>query len=383
LVGVATASLIQGAGRTQKTKAVVLWIEDSPPIAATGYRMERLRWHLRGGVHRAGAGGGRQEKYAPSVGVTVAILRYGTGVPHYRLKQLQQSVGVPLPASTQWELMVPLRAQAQPIFDALVVLVANAPGPHHDDTTLRILDLRRPGSATADDLARLVPNAKPVLNLASGGSARDTSWLGWRPTARGPAPRTSWRTSRRIRSPDTSPAGSTPAKTWPPGCGNGPRTSRHRPRCAMRCRAMCTGSPPRCWRVPSALRAVAALGKPLPERPHHAANEPCEQKPVMVRYAGDILILCKPSRGAGLPTRLHRWLEARKLTFNEEKTRVEDTRKAGIESLGFSVAWMQGLKRKRGYPHGELSAKSQAKLRDKVRAGRELRTRNQAAVVAV
>ena len=42
--------------------------------------------------------------------MTVAILRYGTGVPHYRLKRLQQSLGVPLPASTQWELIAPLRA---------------------------------------------------------------------------------------------------------------------------------------------------------------------------------------------------------------------------------------------------------------------------------
>ena len=92
--------------------------------------------------------------------MTVAILRYGTGVPHHRLERLQQSLGVPLPASTQWELMEPLREQAQPIFDALVVQAANAPLLHHDDTTMRILDLRRPGSATADELALLAPHRK-------------------------------------------------------------------------------------------------------------------------------------------------------------------------------------------------------------------------------
>ncbi len=54
-----------------------------------------------------------------------------------------------------------------------------------------------------------------------------------------------------------------------------------------------------------------------------------------------------------------------------------------MEFLGFSVAWRQGLKSKRWYPQGEPSAKSQAKLRDKVRAGLEVRTRNQAAVVVV
>jgi transposase len=140
----------KGAVRTQKTQAIVLRIEGSPPIAATGYQMERLRCDACGAVFTApvpvAAG---QEKYAPSVGVTIAVLRYGTGVPHYRLERLQQSLGVPLPASTQWELMAPLRKQAQPIFDALVVQAANAPLLHHDDTTMRILDLRRPGSAIA------------------------------------------------------------------------------------------------------------------------------------------------------------------------------------------------------------------------------------------
>jgi group II intron reverse transcriptase/maturase len=115
----------------------------------------------------------------------------------------------------------------------------------------------------------------------------------------------------------------------------------------------------------------------------HAVNEQCEQKPTMVRYADDFLILCKPGQGAGLQTRLQRWLEARKLKLNEAKTRLVDTRKEGIEFLGFSVAWRQGLKSQRWYPHVEPSAKSQAKLRDKVRAVLEVRTRNQAAVAVV
>ena len=54
----------------------------------------------------------------------------------------------------------------------------------------------------------------------------------------------------------------------------------------------------------------------------HAVNEKCEQKPTMVRYADDLLILCKPGQGPGLQTRLKRWLEARKLKLNEEKWRA-------------------------------------------------------------
>ena len=52
-MGVATASLIQGAVRTQKTKAVVLRIEGSPLIAATGDRVERLRGDTCGEVFTA------------------------------------------------------------------------------------------------------------------------------------------------------------------------------------------------------------------------------------------------------------------------------------------------------------------------------------------
>ncbi len=112
----------------------------------------------------------------------------------------------------------------------------------------------------------------------------------------------------------------------------------------------------------------------------HAVNEKCEQKPTMVRYADDLLTLCKPGQGPGLQSRPKRWLEARKLKLNEEKTRLVDTRNEAFELLGFPVAWRQGLKSKRRYPHVEPSAKSQAKLRDKVRLVLEVRTRNQAAV---
>lgn len=140
----------KGTVRAQKTKAIVLRIVGSPPIAATGYAMARLRCDTCGEVFTAPVPAeAGQEKYAPSVAVTIAVLRYGTGLPHYRLARLQQSLGVPLPESTQWEVMALLAAQAQPIFAELVAQAANSPLLHHDDTTMRILDLRRPGSPSA------------------------------------------------------------------------------------------------------------------------------------------------------------------------------------------------------------------------------------------
>jgi len=143
----------QGRVRRQPHGALALRIAGSPPISATGYAMERLRCDTCGQVFTAPtppqAG---TEKYAPSVGVTVALLRYGSGMPHYRLARLQQSLGVPLPESTQWEVMKPLFEQAQPIFEQMIAQAANSPLIHQDDTTMRIMDLRRPGSATATQM---------------------------------------------------------------------------------------------------------------------------------------------------------------------------------------------------------------------------------------
>jgi len=140
----------KGSVRLQSCPAIALRIVGAPPITATGYQMQRLRCDTCGQVFTAptppAAG---LQKYDESVGATVALLRYGCGLPHYRLARLQQSLGVPLPESTQWETIKPLAQQAQPIFQELITLAAQSPLIHHDDTTMRILDLRRPGSATA------------------------------------------------------------------------------------------------------------------------------------------------------------------------------------------------------------------------------------------
>ena len=156
--GMRCPSCPKGTLRQQKSPAVILRIVGAPPISATGYQMERLRCDNCGEVFTAPvppeAG---TEKYAPSVAVTVALLRYGSGMPHYRLARLQESLGVPLPESTQWELLLPLAQQAQPIFQELMMQAAQSPLIHHDDTKMRILELRRPGSATA---AQMDPERK-------------------------------------------------------------------------------------------------------------------------------------------------------------------------------------------------------------------------------
>ena len=95
-------------------------------------------------------------------------------------------------------------------------------------------------------------------------------------------------------------------------------------------------------------------------------NDRCEQRPVLVRYADDFVILSRPGQGTELMGRLKRWLEAHGLTLNERKTRTLDVREEGFKFLGFGVSWRRG-KSGRNYPHVEPHPKSQTKLRDKLR----------------
>lgn len=140
----------KGLLRAQRRRGVLLRIQGSPAISATGWSLEKLRCDTCGEVFTAPAPPqAGTSKYDESVGVMVALLRYGGGLPHYRLARLQQSLGVPLPESTQWELLVPLFQVALPIFEQLLRQTAQASVLHHDDTSMRILELRRPGSATA------------------------------------------------------------------------------------------------------------------------------------------------------------------------------------------------------------------------------------------
>lgn len=97
-----------------------------------------------------------------------------------------------------------------------------------------------------------------------------------------------------------------------------------------------------------------------------SVNEQVRGKPVSVRYADDFVILSTPGQGKELRERLRKWLMARGLTLNEEKTRLVDSRK-GFNFLGFSLRWQRSRIGGRWYGHVQPSAKSQQRLRDAVR----------------
>ena len=96
-------------------------------------------------------------------------------------------------------------------------------------------------------------------------------------------------------------------------------------------------------------------------------NDRKELKARMVRYADDFVILSRPGQGAALLERLKRWLSARELTLNEQKTRLVDIRQEGIKFLGFSVSWRQNRSKWWAYVHVEPHSTSQQKLRNGVK----------------
>jgi len=124
--------------------AKAVHLQGQPPIIATVFEMEVLRCQRCGKTFTAPtppeAG---TQKFDSSVGIMVALLRYGSGLPFYRLAQWQMNLGVPLPASVQWEQANALAGVIEPVVNELITLAAQAPTLFNDDTTMRVGALRK------------------------------------------------------------------------------------------------------------------------------------------------------------------------------------------------------------------------------------------------
>jgi hypothetical protein len=71
----------------------------------------------------------------------IGLLKYGSGLPFHRLDGLQGDLGVPLPASTQWDIVQAVAADLAPAFAELIRQAAQGQVLHNDDTTVKILEL--------------------------------------------------------------------------------------------------------------------------------------------------------------------------------------------------------------------------------------------------
>jgi transposase len=125
-----------------KAPGVLVRITGQPPLAATIYLLQKLRCHLCGQVFTADAPAeAGQAKYSATAGSMIGLLKYGSGMPFNRVEGLQGDLGVPLPASTQWDVVEAVATSLTPVFDELIRQAAQGEVLHNDDTTVKILEL--------------------------------------------------------------------------------------------------------------------------------------------------------------------------------------------------------------------------------------------------
>ena len=132
-----------GSGTVYDTNrpGVLVRITGQAPLQATIYQLQKLRCNLCGKVFKAqvpeGAG---TRKYDATAGSMIALLKYGTGMPFNRFAGLQGNLGIPLPASTQWDIVETKAMQTKPAYAELIRQAAQGDILFNDDTTVKILE---------------------------------------------------------------------------------------------------------------------------------------------------------------------------------------------------------------------------------------------------
>jgi len=144
---------------------VLVRLVGQSPLQAKIYELQKLRCNLCGTLFTACAPQDVDpEKYDATAGSMIALLKYGSGMPFHRLDRLQENVGIPLPASTQWDIIHAKAERIEPAFDELVRQASDGDVMHNDDTTVKILELmgkRALQEPLAEDLSGDSAKKKP------------------------------------------------------------------------------------------------------------------------------------------------------------------------------------------------------------------------------
>jgi transposase len=132
--------------------ATMIRIVAEPIFPATLYELMRLRCNSCLAIFTAKAPPEAGEtKYSEEVPSMLAVLRYGSGLPLFRIEKLQRPFGVPMPVGTQWELLRDAAKLMMPVFEALVHFAAQACLFFHDDTRMKVLSLMKENSSRAEN----------------------------------------------------------------------------------------------------------------------------------------------------------------------------------------------------------------------------------------
>lgn len=120
---------------------VMLQVTGAPSATATHYQLQKLRCTVCEMIFTAPLPEGVEDvKYTNSLIAMLMINKYFMSVPLYRQETLQSYLGVPLPASTQWDLMAQQEEVLEALYHAFEWDAAQGKGISIDDTKARILE---------------------------------------------------------------------------------------------------------------------------------------------------------------------------------------------------------------------------------------------------
>jgi transposase len=123
-----------------KEPARILRIVGQPLLAGTCWNCQRLRCSSCGSVHTARAPAEAQgPKFDQTAVAMLALCRYSLGLPHNRMEKLQRNMKLPVPASTQWDVIQDNAPAFEPIFAELERQAAQGEVVHNDDTKAGLL----------------------------------------------------------------------------------------------------------------------------------------------------------------------------------------------------------------------------------------------------
>ena len=133
------------------TPGFLVRVVGQAPLAATVYELEKLRCNLCGEVFTAEPPAGvGTDKYDATAASMIALLKYGSGLPFHRLEGLQRNMEIPLPASTQWEIVEETAEWIDPVYQELIRQAAQGEVLHNDDTTMKVLAMMKENREAAN-----------------------------------------------------------------------------------------------------------------------------------------------------------------------------------------------------------------------------------------
>jgi len=162
--GDACPSCTKGTVYASCAPGLIVRLRGQAPIGGEVYELEKVRCSLCGEVFTAEAPQEvGQEKYDAESAAMIGLLKYGTGLPFHRLEKLQEGLGIPLPAATQWEIVAQTAGILAPALQEMIRQAAQGQILHNDDTTMKVLSL---GNTAAEPAAPTTEPAAPAAEPA-------------------------------------------------------------------------------------------------------------------------------------------------------------------------------------------------------------------------